>query len=499
MQEGRIMRHGTRFGLALLFGSILTSPPALAQSQITAEQAVAVDRQLRDWARDLVGKLMDVAAIPLTISPAGERYRMEMGLGTIPGITATSAGPTSFFLRPLPGGRWAIEDFVYPSQGEVVFDFGTLGIPAGKFSMAIGEQQSRFEFDPSFATPSGGEVRLARIAYGHDSGTGMQTTRIARLLGESSITPAVAGLVTVASSSTMDGYATEQPISASMMLKYTVERVHSASRFDGVDWARNAEVVRTGIALFNEVQAAMKTVPPPAAPTADQRAMMHALVGAIGAMFTRAESEQTWSGMKFTAGDFSGNLAQLKMGAVIGAPDGNAELRLRLAAEGFDSPMVPQGAIQSLVPKRIVLAPRISGVPKETLAGYVARFIDAAGTLEADPAGDAMQMLADNPVTIGIDELLIDLGVARLGGTGQVQVASIGEVVGVAELRMTGIDPLIRLLGTTPETKIGVPFMVMLKGVGVTEGTETVWRIAYAGGQTTVNGTDLASLIPGKR
>ena len=197
------MRHGTRFGLALLFGSILTGPPAPAQAQtqasITAEQAVALDRQLRDWARDLVGTLMDVAAIPLTIAPAGERYRMEMGLGTIPGITATSSGPTSGFLRPLPGGRWAIEDFVYPSVGEVVFDFGTPGMPAGKFSMSIGEQQTRFEFDPSFATPSGGTLRLARIAYGHDSGTGVQTTRIARLLGESSISPAVDGLVTVAS------------------------------------------------------------------------------------------------------------------------------------------------------------------------------------------------------------------------------------------------------------------------------------------------------------
>ena len=493
------MRHGTRFGLALLLGSILAGPPAQAQSQITAEQAVALDGQVRDWARDLVGKLMDVAAIPLTITAAGERYRVEMGLGKIPGVTATSSGPTGGFLRPLSGGRWAIEDFLLPSQGEVVIDFGTTGMPAGKFSMAIGEQQSQFEFDPAFATPARGEVRLGRVVYVHDSGTGATTTRIARLLGESSVNPAGGGLVNVASSSTMDGYATEQPISAGMRLNYTVERIHSASRIDGVDWARSAEVVRTGIALFNEIQAAMKMVPPPSTPTADQRAMMRAMLGAIGAMFTRAESEQTWSGLKFTAGDYSGDLAQVKMGVVIGAPDGNAEFRLRVAAEGFASPMVPQGAMQSLVPRRIVLAPRISGVPKETLVGYVARFIDAAGSLEADPAGDAMQMLADHPVTIGIDELLIDLGVARLGGTGQIQVASIGEMVGVAELRMTGIDPLIRLLGTTPETRMGVPFLVMLKGAGVSEGSETVWRIAYANGQTTVNGTDLATLIPGKR
>ena len=489
------MRHG--IGLAAALAAMMAAAPARAQ--VTAEQALALQTTLRNWAAGLLTPLIQAAAVPVAVSADGARYRLEYapGSGVIPGFTVTSAGNAVALVRPLDGTRWAIEDFTLPSDFEATFDLGGPAM-SGRMAMHIGEQKFRAEFDPTLATPSRSEGVLSNIVQTVQGEQGPQTTRIARVTGDSTWTPAGPDTINAAVNSAMEGYAADTTLPDGTKLAYTIANTRLTLRAEGVDMARVGTMVRAASSLTSDIRAELTgKVPGASAPTDAQRATMRTLVQALAATFTRIEGKEELTGMKFAAGGMEGTLAKLELGSAIGAPGGNAEFRLRIGVEGFDSAVIPPGAIRGLVPRRVVLAPRISGMPKSTLMDFLSHAIDVAGDPDAELDSDAMQMLADNPLTIGIDELLVELGLGRLTGTGQVQVSSPTEITGAAELRMTGLDPLIRLLGQLPETKMAVPVAIILKGIGKVEGSETVWRIAYADGKTTVNGTDLAALMPG--
>jgi hypothetical protein len=159
--------------------------------------------------------------------------------------------------------------------------------------------------------------------------------------------------------------------------------------------------------------------------------------------------------------------------------------------------LLPKGAIRELLPKRVVLAPRVSGPKMADVVALLERAIDNIGDDDFDMAGEAMQVLAGNPAVVSLDTLDIDLGTSRLRASGQLAVASAEDVTGKAEVRMTGLDALMRALGKVPEAAMAAPVMLMLKGMGEQKGAETVWRVTYAANKVLVNGQDLSALLSG--
>ena len=123
------------------------------------------------------------------------------------------------------------------------------------------------------------------------------------------------------------------------------------------------------------------------------------------------------------------------------------------------------------------------------------------GKINGDDAWQAafLQLLSDNPVTVGFEDLAIDLGVARLEGGGEVEVSSPADFTGKAEFRLTGLDALIKRANATPELKQAAPVLIFLKGIGDQKGKETVWRVSYDDGHFTVNDTDLSDMAPGAK
>ena len=109
-----------------------------------------------------------------------------------------------------------------------------------------------------------------------------------------------------------------------------------------------------------------------------------------------------------------------------------------------------------------------------------------------------MALLADHPVELAIEDLLIDLGPLRLKGQGSLIVSSPQEAGGEAELRATGLDALIRRANAVPELKMAAPVLIFLKGIAKQEGNESVWSITYADKKVMVNDTDLSDLMPSK-
>jgi len=141
------------------------------------------------------------------------------------------------------------------------------------------------------------------------------------------------------------------------------------------------------------------------------------------------------------------------------------------------------------------MTPVVRGVAKEALVAYLRRAIETDG---ADMEEESMQLLQRNPVVLGLDDVLIDLGPMRLKGAGGVNVASVDDVNGEAELRATGLDALIRRVNTVPEMKMAAPVLIFLKGIGRQEGSETIWKITYSDRKMMVNDTDMSDLMPFK-
>lgn len=491
------MRH--RFGVVAALAGLVAAAPAHAQA--TAGQAAMMSEALRGWVAGLFAPLIDAASVPMTVAPDGERYRLEFaptGAG-IPGLTMTASSPMTVLLRPLDGTRWAIEEYRLPTDIAASLDTGEPGKPPGRYAMHVTSQKVTGEIDPGLTMPTRLDGELVGISQTVEGPRGPQTTSMGKLTFKALWTPTGGGVMSGGSTSTVEGYASQQALPGTdAPLAYTVARVDTTVKAEGVDLERIQTLLRTASGLASEIRDEMNgKTQGSGGPTPEQRAAMRKLLDSIAGSFSRAEGNQVMTGVHVAMGDVSGDLQRFELGSTLSAPAGNAELRLRIAAQGLDSPMIPQGAIRGLLPTRVAIGPRVSGVPKETLLGFLGHAIDVMGDDDAELGEEALQLLADNPVTIGIDELLVELGVARLGGTGQLQVASATEITGAAELRMKGIDALIRLIGQLPEARAAMPVAVVLKGIGKVEGEETVWRIAYADGRATVNGTDLSTLMPG--
>jgi hypothetical protein len=155
--------------------------------------------------------------------------------------------------------------------------------------------------------------------------------------------------------------------------------------------------------------------------------------------------------------------------------------------------MIPPGPWLEFIPHKIALTPRVGGVPKEALLALIRRAV------ETDAKGidaDAMALIAAYPVTLAIEDLLIDLGPLRLKGEGTMEVPNLADAAGEAELRATGLDALIRRANAVPELKMAAPVLIFLKGIGRQEGAEVIWNISYDAGKVTVNDTDLSDLMP---
>ena len=188
----------------------------------------------------------------------------------------------------------------------------------------------------------------------------------------------------------------------------------------------------------------------------------------------------------------------LACGGIERVVDGALQANMPISAEGLDLGELVKGPLKDVLPRRISLTPTIGGIDKEGLFALLRQAVD--GKL-ADPAAwqaAAEQLLINNPVTLGIDDLSADFGVAKLEGAGEIEVASMTEVTGRAELRATGLDALIRRANATPELKMVAPMLIFLKGIGEPDGKEMVWRVAFSDGKLTVNDTQLSDMMPGK-
>ncbi len=488
------MRRATA-GLAWTGMALALAMPARAA--VTEEAAAALQRDLRGWVAGLLAPLVAPESVPLRVLAAGDAYRLEVTAIALSQVNITYDTPVTAAIRPLDGGRWAIEDYRMPAMISVALPQGG----AKLFSMAIGQQQARGVFDPSYRTASRFEAKLANIVEEFAGPSGPSTTRIGAFDYSTTWEPAGEGYIDTADRMRMTGYAATQVMPDGQEMRITAREIDATTKGVGINPANAAATVRSLALLAGDLMARPDGVKGdnPEGPTPGQRQLLHAVLDSMTAVFVRLETEQTWSGLTVAGGAGGGQLDRVSLASRMAAPGGKAEFGLRLEFSGLQSALIPQGPIRQLIPRRIAVAPRLTGVAKSEVLAFLGRAIDVAGHDDADLQGEAQELLSANPATIALDDLDIDLGIARLRGAGELKIAAADDIGGTAELRMTGLDALLRTLRQVPEAAAAAPVLLMLKGLGEVSGNETVWRIEYADQKVTVNGNDLSGMIPKKK
>lgn len=485
-------------GTALVLG-LLAPLPALAQAPAlpSAEGAKVVADEVRAWLTRQLGGMVDVAALPLRVLPEGETYRLELPVGGswFEGAISVADAVATLTVKPLDGGRWQVLGGGMPQQLSA-----QMKDPSGETSrlvMKLENQQTTGVYDPSLKTASHFVSTITGYTTETHSRLGVAVSRIGKLVGRSEWAPSAPGRVTVQGDSQLEDYSTTSPLPGMGEVKVTMGRLGGSTRIENFDAEGLGTLLRTAYELGSAGQGAGKAAGNAKGPTSPQeKAAALKLVGLVFSMLDALETDYTYEDIKVEGGPvFEGSLRRFAMGLSAGAPDGRVDVKLRLSAEGLDSPMIPPGPWVEFIPHKLSLTPRVSGVSKDAVMALLRTAIESEGQ---DFEEQAATLLAANPVALGIEDLLIDLGPMRLKGSGSVELSRIDELAGEAVLRATGFDALIRRANAVPELKMAAPVLIFLKGIATQEGTETVWRITYADRKVMVNDTDLSDLMPGK-
>ncbi len=480
----------------VLFG--LAVPAAAGAQAITppsADGAKVVAQNIRDWiAKQFEGTGVDSAGLPLNVVPDGDAYRVEIGFGGtyFDNMLTMSDGAVSATVKPLDGGKWQIVSGSMPPtlRGEVR---DPSGAPASVAEIAIGKQEVTGTFDPSLASPSTFVTTLLGYTATTKAANGVQTSSVQKLSGRSEWQPTAPGRVTVQGDTLFEKYASVSPLPGGGEVKVTIDRMAGATRMENLDIANLGGLMRTAFTLGAATQKG--NGPASNERTEAQKSLALAMLAQVAGLLDAMEAEYTYDGITIDGGAFMGTLRQFGFGLALGADGGKGGMKLRLSAEGLESPMIPNGPIKEFVPHRVTLTPRIGGVPKDVLVAFLKRGIETEG---ADMAEEGMALLALNPVVVGLDDVLIDVGPLRVKGGGAVQVSSPDEIAGEAVIRASGLDAMIRRVNTVPDFKAAAPVLIFLKGIGRQEGNETVWKIVYVDRRLMVNDTDMSDLMPSK-
>ena len=480
---------------------LLVAPAAYAQA--TPEQAKALEQQIRSWLSGMLGPTVDVSALAMKFTPDGANYRVEIPLDGPVGTTGVTiaATPLTALAKPLDGGRWAIDELRYPSPVKISFPQPKAGAPATPNALPVSmtiemtDQDHHIILDPTLATTSTFDAKLGSYTSTTQTPAGVQTTRIERLSGRGVLQPQAGGQQLMTSESVGERFTSRMPMPDGSEMVVSGDRLRVTMKGDRVDLAQYGRIIRTALTLAGSA----KDAKPGADMTPADKDMAHALVVALANLFGSMEGEESIDGLQVKFGAFGGKISRLVMGGSAAAPNGVAEMRMHYSVEGLDSPMIPPGVYREFLPRKVTMDPRIGGVPKEDLVAVLQYLIDHGSKDDnTELQAKGMELMAKGPLVVGLDNVLIDLGLASLTAEGEVTIPSPAEISADAEIRVTGLDALIKRISSTPELKMAMPVLTFLKGLGKADGKQTVWKIAYEDNKLTVNGNDMSSMIPGR-
>lgn len=496
-------RHAARAAcVVVLAAGLMHAAPARAE--VTPEQAAALETQIRGFIARQVGAVLNASALSLHATPAGDSVKLELPLGgpMMRGLIESSKGAWTARVKPLDAGRYAIEDMRLTSP--LTFSLPRSGPrpgkeKAGSVTIKLDEQENSGLLDTTLATRSNFDVKLRGYSVTVDGKEGPRTSHIDLVTSNSVWLPKGGARVDVTTDLAAEKYTIANRMPDGSTVNVSADRLIGSTTMDNLDFDRFGALMQSTAAFGALVDGTTKVAPDNAARlTPAQRAMLRTMLGNLGELMDAMSSNQTMENMRVTAAGQTGTLRRLSLGFAAAAPGGMLEMRLPMALEGIDSPLIPQGAMREMLPKLVSLVPKIGGVPKAELMAILQRALDA-DTPDTDALQAALgEMVEKSPIVVGVEKLAIELGLASLRGGGEVKLSGADDIHGEGEFRMTGLDALIRRANTAPELKMAAPALIFLKGIGKADGRDMVWHITYADKALIVNDTNMTEMMPGK-
>jgi hypothetical protein len=467
----------------------LTLPAHAAMSEA---DAAALRGGLQAWVTLWTGGLLGPDVLPLTVRPDGAQLVMELSVTNAtpaPGVTV-SPGSFTMRVRPNSDGSWALDDGKLPTLFSVT---STQGVPQTT-TFSFGAHSFSGVFDPALANVSRLDAEIADYSMTTTSPAGGQTSHIARISSRNRMTPSGPGRVNMSGDSDITGYAMHTdaaPGAATPAVDVEMQRMRVKGQLDNLDF------VAIGAGLRRVLDLAKAPSAPGGRLGKQDRAKLHEAVRALMDVSSALEGQQEMDGISFRMGPQSGTLRHALMGLSMRAVDGDIELAMPIALEGFETPMATDAAIRELLPHGIKLTPRMTGLSRKALRDMLDRIVDSDDT--PDMTAEVAALLVDSDVSLALDDVSLDVGPMQIRGKGKIDVAALDDLTGEAELRATGLDALIRRANSVAMLKPAVPVLIFLKGIAEQNGGQAVWKLTYSDGNIEVNGTSLSDLaIPGK-
>jgi hypothetical protein len=490
------------FATVLLAATAIT-PAARAQTApVSAEQAKVVEGNIRAWIAGQIGAAVDVSTLPLRVVAETDSYQLEVPFGGLiaDGAVHMDDGKVTLRVKQLDDHRWSIEDFRLPSPWTFSVDKSLQDASKEGFSgltIKIGDQDTHGVLDTSLATTSTVDTKIQGYTVVVQGKQGPQTTRVDGLTSHMAWQPTADGLLTMTGQSNLDGYKAATVLPDGQKLAIDIAHMRASLTAKGVAMADMGTMIHSVAQLIASAKAIQASGAPkpdgiPDADKATVKALVKALAGLMGSLTT----DTSYEDVKVDVGGQAGSLHKLSIGFDMAAPKGRADIAWRIGLEGLESPMIPPGVYRDYLPREVKLTPHIGGIPKAALLDLVLKSID-----DPDAADNFMPMatalLEKGPLVLGVKDISLDLGPAKLTGGGAVKVTSVADYSGAGEFRVTGLDALIQRVNATPELKQAGPGLIFVKGIGHQDGKVTVWKIRYEGNKLFINDTDMSAMIPG--
>ncbi len=467
-----------------------------------AADAPALEGQLHDWLANLLGPRVDLGERPVRATAQGDGFALAMPIAGPIGATGITidGAPATATARGLDDGRWTLDDIRLPSPLSVS---AATEKGRGTWTLTLQDQDNHAVIDPSLATTSTWDSRIGGYSARSQGPQGEQHTEAAHVVTHITWQPVADGRVDVTETASTDLLSSTSHVEKVGLVSLSAAHARLDAHLDALAPGRVPPLVHAVLDVVMPLMASASAAiaagdkPPKPEMTPQMRTALVALVdaagGLIGGFGERVRLEDVH--LQGPMGD--GALQAVEFGTSAAAPDGRLQLRMHIGLDGLDSAMLRDGPLHAYLPHHIALTPRLSGVQADRVLALLRR---AAATGGEDPTleSDAEAIVHDGPLAIGLDTLTADFGPATLTGSGEMRVLGRDEISGHAHVQVTGLNDLIHDAQTVPMLRQAEPGLIFLKGIGSTEGTTTVWDIAYIDGKLTVNGTDMSQMMPGK-
>jgi len=464
--------------------------------------AAVLRDQLRGWISDLLntgplGAGRNLPAPALEVSAENSGFRITLPLSF---VSDPNDAEASLRVRPLRGGRWAVDSMRLPPNGSVSSETilrniapGVAGKdkapPDGRFSWSIGSQQLTGEFDPAFGSPVHWDLLLQDLSTNSSTPAGHQTQSIGRYAARTGIVPDADGRLELLQDGEIDDWTMVPVLPGQAVARIAVRRAHFGGRLAGL----SKDGVHQFAGLIRDAWARRATGSADAPPSDVDRAALHAMVPLLRGLMSQIDVNETLDDIVIDSPAI-GQLAlqHLKFGFGGQAPDGLLHAWMDIAMEGVSSTLLPPEFARYL-PGRIVVRPAIAGLDMDAVMTLLAAAVDDTAD-GARLAADGMKLMTGPAVNIGLEFVQVLMDPLSIEGTGRLRFDTAGGPSFEARLSATGLDTKMAEISKDPAVAQVMPFIVMARGLGRPDGDRLVWDIVASERRALINGVDVMNM-----